>query len=74
MSQQIVPTRILGRKPNGNCEISGKKDVEVFICRIGNGEPRCIAAKSLIDTLRLTCSIVVAAPESPRPVKVEADA
>ena len=61
----IVPTTILGHKPSGKCDVTGKDNVEVFVVRIGRGEPRCIAAKSLLETLRLTCSIVLQSESKP---------
>ena len=55
--RSAVPTTIIGREASGKCDVTGKANVEIFIVRIGRGAPKRIAAKSLLETLRLTCSI-----------------
>ena len=66
--KDIVPTIIIGHKPSAKCDLTGKDNVECFVVRIGCGQPQCIAAKSLVETLRLTCSIVLKANEAAKPV------
>lgn len=55
----IVQTTVVGHSTSGKCDVTGKDNVEVFSVRVGRGEPQNIAAKSLLEVLRLTCSIVV---------------
>lgn len=48
---------ILGRKPNGTCDLSRKKGVEVWLLAVDAGHTQHVSTQRLPEVLRILCSV-----------------
>ena len=48
---------IVGRKDAGTCDLSGKKNVEVWQIKVSSGEVKNVANNKLIECLRLLTAV-----------------
>lgn len=58
---------IVGRDPTGTCELSGKKDVEVWHVRARGGEVNRVSTARLPEILRVLSSVPDPTPAKPQP-------